>query len=41
VQLLDTGASGVVVVFAALVVNARMLLYGAARARTPPPGPGE
>jgi predicted branched-subunit amino acid permease len=32
VQLLSAGASGVVVVLAALIVNARMLLYGAALA---------
>ena len=32
VQLLAAGASGVVVVLAALIVNARMLLYGAALA---------
>ena len=32
VQLLDTGASVAVVVLGALVVNARMLLYGAALA---------
>ena len=31
-QLLSAGASGVVVVLAALIVNARMLLYGAALA---------
>jgi predicted branched-subunit amino acid permease len=32
VQLLDTGASVAVVALGALVVNARMLLYGAALA---------